>query len=179
MTATTQKVRLKFRCDQDFDKMSIGANGKPFCEMCQKSLVDFRTKSLTEVASYTQEKSGCGVFKTEHVETDVVYQLSFASFRKYFLAIGTFISTERLFADPIKDSLRVEDTITRKSNNFPEIETKKIENTIVNKEHNIKREKKPKFTRKTQKYKYGLFLWRRFPFIRFRYKIYYDLGGVW
>ena len=123
MAETTQKVRLEFRCDQDFNKMAIGADGKPFCEMCQKSLVDFRSTSLKEVARYTQEKSGCGVFKAEHIETDMVYHVGFTSFRKYFLALSTL-----LFAE-IGNAQAGKDTTKQNSEIIDSFKSNKIEKT--------------------------------------------------
>jgi hypothetical protein len=179
MTATTQKVRLKFRCDQDFDNMPIGSDGKPFCEMCQKSLVDFRTKSLTEVASYTQEKSGCGVFKAEHVESDEIMIFSFASVRKYFFAIGTFLIAETSYSQIAEDSLN---PISEKANNTHDSlqpsGIKIVYSGFVktsDEKNNIKAAK----AMKRRDFKYGVFLSRRFPFIRFRKMIINQIWGFW
>lgn len=179
MTATTQKVRLKYRCDQDFDNMSIGANGKPFCEMCQKSLVDFRTKSLTEVASYTQEKSGCGVFKAEHVESDEIMILSFASVRKYFLAIGTFFMAEKGYSQVVNDSIIQTLNVDSVGLTIEKSNSRRGEKKIAKEfDKEVEKQKCQNKNNNLYRTKYGVFFLRRFPFLSFKQRtMKYDLTG--
>lgn len=165
MTSPAHKIRMKFRCDQDVEQMLKGVDGTPYCEVCQKSLVDFRTKSLAEVVAYTNENKSCGIFKTEHVESDYVYELPLSAFRKYFLAIGAFLVAETGYSQITNNSPQIVST------NNPQVETK----PEANKEAKSVYTKKglvlmraPHYSFKSSYYEYGIFVRRKFPCLSFR-----------
>ncbi len=173
MTDQTSKIRIKFRCDQDIDNMTIDTDGKPFCEMCQKSLVDFRLKSLKEVVNYTKEKKEvCGILKAEHVvEDNVVDIITLSGIKRMMLVFTTLFITEIAYAQNLETSNLKTETIIQENE---EVDTENEEVECI-KEIRTESTKIKKYKSKSYKI-YGFFVSRRFPFIRFRKKIYQDTG---
>lgn len=171
MPATTLKIRMKFRCDQDINQMLIGEDGKHFCEMCQKSLVDFRQMPLAKVKEYTSKNEVCGIFKSEHVVLEEVIILSFVSIRKYFLAFSTFFMAESAYPQTIGDSsMPIIEKVDSTSNHIKTGETVTCEKDLFVKSAQ-KNGKKGKVDIERE-FQYGVFFSKKFPFISFRRSLY-------
>lgn len=149
----------------------IGQDGKPFCQLCQRSLHDFRGRSLKEVLDYTSQNKGCGVFDPEHVYDDPIPLLSFSSVRRFAAAVATFFAAETSFAQSNQDI--VADTTLVYPLNTTDVAAK---STVAPQSL----EKAPMTDRQVRKYwkkwneksayrtDYGLFYRRRFPFFSFK-----------
>lgn len=95
-------VRIPEPCHEDWNKMTVDEKGR-FCNVCSKSVVDFTSKTDTEIHSILIEKSTekvCGRFNKNQVERPIDTQYypihTSSGFRKVFLAaaflvFGTFL----------------------------------------------------------------------------------------
>jgi hypothetical protein len=95
-------VRIPEPCHEDWNKMTVDEKGR-FCNVCSKSVVDFTSKTDTEIHSILIKKSAekvCGRFNKNQVERPIetqYYPINTSSgFRKVFLAaaflvFGTFL----------------------------------------------------------------------------------------
>jgi hypothetical protein len=61
---TPKQIRMTFICNQDWESMSLTANGR-FCEVCNHEVVDFSERSMEELAlvKSSQNENLCGRFK--------------------------------------------------------------------------------------------------------------------
>jgi len=92
----TEKIKMKFVCNQDWDTMKVTHNGR-YCDVCKKEVFNFTNTSLAEINTI---KSGygelCGRFKIEQVETDLIpIDFNFGKKLKYIAAsVATFLGLE-------------------------------------------------------------------------------------
>lgn len=143
----------------------------PFCQLCERSLHDFRGKPLKEVVAYTNQNKGCGIFDYEHVHDEPITLLSFSSFRRWAVALSTFFAAETSFAQDNQDTspdtvivrqLETVDIVAQHSAT-PEVTTKKEQ---TNRE--LRKYWRKWNERNAYRTDYGLFLRRRFPFFSFK-----------
>ncbi len=65
-------IEIKEPCRVNLDSVLPDENGR-FCSVCQKSVIDFTTKSPEEIASYLQKNSAqkpCGTFNSWDVKSE-------------------------------------------------------------------------------------------------------------
>lgn len=70
MTPNQAKIVLTNPCSESWDSMQVDAIGR-FCQSCQKSVIDFSSKSDDEIKTFLKEKEGeklCGRFYIHQVE---------------------------------------------------------------------------------------------------------------
>lgn len=97
-------VRIPEPCHEDWNKMTVDEKGR-FCNVCSKSVVDFTSKTDTEIHSILIEKSAekvCGRFNKNQVERPIdtqYYPINTSSgFRKVFLAAVFLVFGAFLFS---------------------------------------------------------------------------------
>lgn len=63
-----EKLTLSYKCNQDWQQMPEKEAGR-FCAQCNRCLIDFREKTLEEIAAIhaNSAKPVCGIFKFEQV----------------------------------------------------------------------------------------------------------------
>lgn len=64
------KIVIKNPCSQDWNSMSEDSTGK-FCQSCQKNVIDFTSKSDSDIKEFLKDKQGeklCGRFYVHQVE---------------------------------------------------------------------------------------------------------------
>jgi|JI7StandDraft_1071085.scaffolds.fasta_scaffold130052_2 hypothetical protein len=98
---TPKQTRMTFICNQDWESMSLTANGR-FCEVCNHEVVDFSEKSLEELALVKSSRNGnfCGRFKVSP-DPNIVAPISTPRTLKIltiFSSIFLFVSTKTLSA---------------------------------------------------------------------------------
>ena len=76
-----QKPTLSFVCSEDWNKMSLCAQGR-FCGSCQKTVVDFTQKSEIEIREVLLKQEGkvCGRFYAHQLSQPVQNNFSFRRF---------------------------------------------------------------------------------------------------
>lgn len=70
MTLNRAKIVLTNPCSENWDSMQADAVGR-FCQSCQKSVIDFSSKSDDEIKAFLKDKQGeklCGRFYIHQVE---------------------------------------------------------------------------------------------------------------
>ncbi|WP_300665570.1 hypothetical protein [Fluviicola sp.] len=70
MTPNRAKIVLTNPCSENWDSMPADAIGR-FCQSCQKSVIDFSSKSDDEIKTFLKDKQGenlCGRFQVHQVE---------------------------------------------------------------------------------------------------------------
>ncbi len=70
MTSNQAKIVLTNPCSESWDSMQVDAIGR-FCQSCQKSVIDFSSKSDDEIKAFLKDKQGeklCGRFYIHQVE---------------------------------------------------------------------------------------------------------------
>lgn len=70
MTPHRAKIVITNPCSEDWNSMSPATDGR-FCASCQKSVIDFSSKSDEEIKAFLKDKPGerlCGRFYTHQVE---------------------------------------------------------------------------------------------------------------
>lgn len=70
MTPNQAKIVLTNPCSESWDSMQIGT-AERFCQSCQKSVIDFSSKSDDEIKAFLKDKQGeklCGRFYIHQVE---------------------------------------------------------------------------------------------------------------
>lgn len=65
---TSQKIRMTFSCDQDWNEMKVSGDGR-HCEICSKTVFDFSDKAVPSTAARQGEL--CGMFRVEQIERDL------------------------------------------------------------------------------------------------------------
>jgi hypothetical protein len=194
MQDLSSKIQLQFHCQQEVSEMKPSADGKPFCSQCQRSLMDFRGRPLKEVNAYVRQNEGCGIFDPLHIqpESETSPLFLFSECRKYLFAFLTFLFTEQVYAQgeaPIV--ITQEEPSIRWGNNMvlhAEYKKKKEEEGRNRAQEPSKEEVEKKVTRQKskslksspRKYRYGVFVYKKFPFVRFRQRIILrSHGGFW
>ncbi|MDF3028161.1 MAG: hypothetical protein K0S23_2468 [Fluviicola sp.] len=70
MTPNQAKIVLTNPCSENWNSMQVDTIGR-FCQSCQKSVIDFTSKSDNEIRSFLKDKQGeklCGRFHAHQVE---------------------------------------------------------------------------------------------------------------
>lgn len=70
MTPNRAKITITNPCSENWNSMQVDAVGR-FCQSCQKSVIDFTSKSDQEIKTFLKEKQGehvCGRFHVHQVE---------------------------------------------------------------------------------------------------------------
>lgn len=70
MTPNQAKIVLTNPCSENWNSMQVDAIGR-FCQSCQKSVIDFTSKSDNEIKEFLKDKQGeklCGRFYVHQVE---------------------------------------------------------------------------------------------------------------
>lgn len=70
MAPNRAKIVLTNPCSENWNSMSVDAVGR-FCQSCQKSVIDFSSKSDDEIKAFLKDKQGenlCGRFQVHQVE---------------------------------------------------------------------------------------------------------------
>lgn len=70
MTSNQAKIVLTNPCSENWDSMQVDPVGR-FCQSCQKSVIDFSSKSDDEIKAFLKDKKGkklCGRFYVHQVE---------------------------------------------------------------------------------------------------------------
>lgn len=99
------KLTIPKPCNESWDKMTPNERGK-FCKLCAKTVVDFTTKSTSQIKDYLIENKGkrvCGHFYKKQLDSIVIqlpettfYQR--LSFQKIFLLALIFAMGTTLFS---------------------------------------------------------------------------------
>lgn len=120
MTPNQAKITIVNPCSENWDSMSVDTVGR-FCQSCQKSVIDFSSKSDDEIKTFLKDKQGeklCGRFYVHQVERirieiDQNILVSDTPFWQKFLVIllvcfGTdFLGIDFAFAQTETDSVPV------------------------------------------------------------------------
>lgn len=120
MTPNRAKITIVNPCSENWDSMQLDTVGR-FCQSCQKSVIDFSSKSDDEIKSFLKDKHGeklCGRFYIHQVaririEIDQTILISNIPFWQKFLAVllvcfGTdFLGIDFAFAQTEPDSIPV------------------------------------------------------------------------
>lgn len=192
------KIQLRFQCEQEVSEMEIGLDARPFCRMCQRSLVDFRGRPLEEVNKYVSQEGGCGVFDFSHVKQEIYPVLLFSKVRKYVMAFSVLLFSERTYSQSdssesvVNQSAQVRWGNKMISHEEYEERIKKEREKMLNRELKEKRRKeeieeealttkKINGVRHFSRNERGLFLVKKFPFVTFRRKIFVPnhVNGFW
>jgi len=118
MTPNRAKIVITNPCSEDWNSMSADAAGR-FCQSCQKSVIDFSSKSDEEIRAFLKNKQGeqlCGRFFVHQVERirieiDPNLLVSGIPFWQKFLAIllvcfgADFLGCDFVFAQMEIDSI--------------------------------------------------------------------------
>jgi len=188
---SSQKIRLSFQCDQKLEDMVQVLQGNYHCQVCSRNLHDFRGWLVEEVASYTSENKGCGIFHSTQVKPEVRTILSFSGFRKSIVTFFTVFSTDLAYAqtsDTISlDQAQQVDSLQTKSNETVLYENRRqskvgegeqIDQKELPKKDQSNRTSKSLISRRNN-YEYGLYTHKRFPFISFRKQRRMHTMGFW
>lgn len=107
------KIKMKFRCSEDWDQMSITSNGR-FCDQCQHEVLDLTSRSIAEInVLKTGKTKMCGMFLPEQVDEDLIGPIEFKGVRmmKYAATMITFLGLELSTAKgQDKKEIRIEKT---------------------------------------------------------------------
>lgn len=168
--ANTEKIKMTFICNQEWDSMKVTSNGR-YCDSCKKEVHNFTNKSVKEINSIKSTAGElCGIFKIEQIEPDLIpIEFNFVKKLKYVAAtVATFFGLELSNAKaqktndtPTEINSGSETTITTNEN---------IQNgrcVLVVKEDNeekIETESIQHIAKRKHKY----YLSKRFPFIHKR-----------
>lgn len=120
MTPNQAKIVLTNPCSESWDSMHIGTAGR-FCQSCQKSVIDFSSKSDDEIKAFLKDKQGeklCGRFYIHQVERirieiDPNLLVSGIPFWQKFLVVflvcfgQDFLGYDFIFAQTETDSIPV------------------------------------------------------------------------
>ena len=77
-------ISIKKPCHENWAEMTPNQQGA-FCEKCLKTVVDFSTKSVSEIKDFfnaTQEQKVCGRFETEQL-TNLSFDHFYAQFKRF------------------------------------------------------------------------------------------------
>ncbi|PKH49886.1 hypothetical protein CXF68_03850 [Tenacibaculum sp. Bg11-29] len=99
------KLTIPKPCNESWDKMTPNEKGK-FCKLCAKTVVDFTTKSTSQIKDYLIENKGkrvCGHFYKKQLDSIVIQlpETTFnqsLSFQKIFLLALIFAMGTTLFS---------------------------------------------------------------------------------
>jgi hypothetical protein len=159
---SSQKIKMKFTCNQDWNAMDVTERGR-FCQQCKKEVVDFTRNTEKEIQEFkAAHGSACGVFTAEQVYDDIIAPISLRPLKKYAAAAATLLAlqTTAVIAQQ-KDSVKTEQVQTWK----PGGENK--ENICLVRDE----EKVKKPVHKVYLFNLGrreFYLTRKFPFIHSR-----------
>ncbi len=120
MTPNRAKIVLTNPCSENWNSMKVDAVGR-FCQSCQKSVIDFSSKTDDEIKAFLKEKQGenlCGHFYTHQVERirieiDQNILVSDIPFWQKFLVVllvcfgPDLLGTDFVFAQTETDSIPV------------------------------------------------------------------------
>jgi len=83
-------ISLSFKCDQDWDAMTISAGGR-FCDTCQKKVYDFTDENTAYFIKIMHENDQrvCGRFNSDHVA--LLQSTTIPPWRKWAMAAMVFI----------------------------------------------------------------------------------------
>lgn len=121
MTPNQAKIVLTNPCSENWNSMQVDAIGR-FCQSCQKSVIDFSSKSDDEIKTFLKDRKGeklCGRFYVHQVERirieiDPNLLISAIPFWQKFLAIvlvcfgPDLVGTDFVFAQTETDSVPVQ-----------------------------------------------------------------------
>lgn len=108
---------LVFKCEQDIDRMPNVDGGK-YCQLCAKTLIDFRQKTYKEFIEITKDKTDyCGIYHPEQVEDIYPIELNFRKPRLFIATIASFfgVTLTSAFAQPrpeVKTEQTTNDTLS-------------------------------------------------------------------
>lgn len=123
------KVSINKPCHENWNAMEPNEKGA-FCLSCQKSVVDFSTKTTQEIKSFfksiTDTEKVCGRFKSEQL-TELSFDDFFERFRKWilpkkvavvmFFVFGlTLFSCQTTKQEPLMGAVAIEETIIPENN---------------------------------------------------------------
>lgn len=120
MAPNQAKIVLTNPCSENWNSMQVDAIGR-FCQSCQKSVIDFSSKSDDEIKTFLKDKQGkklCGRFYIHQVERirieiDLNILISDIPFWQKFLVVvlvcfgPDFLGTDFVFAQTETDSIPV------------------------------------------------------------------------
>lgn len=118
MTPNPNKIVIENPCSQSWDAMEADTIGR-FCQSCQKSVIDFSSKSDTEIKTFLKDKQGeniCGRFYIHQVdririELDQDILISNIPFWQKFLVVllvcfgSDFLGVDFAFSQTNPDSI--------------------------------------------------------------------------
>jgi hypothetical protein len=121
MAPNQAKIVLTNPCSENWNSMQVDAIGR-FCQSCQKSVIDFSSKTDDEIKAFLQDKKGeelCGRFYLQQVERirieiDRNILVSNIPFWQKFLVVvlvcfgQDFLGTDFVFAQTEIDSVPVQ-----------------------------------------------------------------------
>lgn len=111
-----EKIKFSFPCKEDLNKMTPCSLGL-HCSSCDKTVIDFRNRDLSELTTSLQEHGTiCGIFS----ETQVQQTKSISSFRRLaaslLITVGLGTTSKDLFAQTQAcDSLTHKHTVEEES----------------------------------------------------------------
>lgn len=178
----TPRVKLAFECNQAIEDMLLDEKGRHFCHQCQKSLHDFRRMPLQEIMAQTSLQEGCGVFTPEQVGRAPYALPGFTSIKKFLVATATFFVTETSFSQTSSDSSTYPQeqldahTLAEYASDYPPRDQNNKETRKI-----FRKKKKQGKTKSVSRdrVEYGIFFWKRFPFVSFKRRVYTNFTGFW
>lgn len=158
MTPNHAKIVLTNPCSENWDSMQVDAIGR-FCESCQKSVIDFRSKSDDEIKAFLKDKQGeklCGRFyvhQVERIRIEVDPKLlisNIPSWQKFLVVFlvcfgQDFLGYDFIFAQTETDSIPVKTELVDSLASIPiaeadstlEVTVDSMQKTPVPKKNNI------------------------------------------
>jgi hypothetical protein len=154
MTPNQAKIVLTNPCSENWNSMQVDAIGR-FCDSCQKSVIDFTSKSDDEIKSLLKNKQGeklCGRFYINQVERirieiDQKILTSNIPFWQKFLVVvlvcfgQDFLGTDFVFAQTGTDSIPV---IAQPVDSLDSIQLAEADTTLETSADSIQKPVRPK-----------------------------------
>jgi hypothetical protein len=163
------RIVLEYACDQNWQDMKPTMNSR-HCELCSKTVIDFRHKSITEIRKYSKgQENLCGHFTVEQLEPDLIsFEKLVSPFRKYSVIILSFISIELAGAPSSKGTNKIK--ITQTISPIQKVEFDNV-NHNFQEDFYIKDKIEVIPIQEVSKKRRRLYFSKRFPFIHYRQKV--------
>jgi len=136
-STNTYKLVVTNPCREKWENMQPNALGR-FCDLCNKTVVDFRHLSDDEITAYILSRKNmntCGIFQKKQIDTiriEVTKEVlvSEIAYWKKFLLIFMLCFSHQLFAVEfvLTDSIQTDSSISQVVDTFSEFNTDSITN---------------------------------------------------
>ncbi len=167
----TPRIIMIHSCNQNWDEMILNKEGR-HCNLCHKTVIDFRHNSIQEIQNYSQgKKQLCGLFKIEQLDPDLIdAEKIFFPLQKFIVVILSFISYDlignNLQADKVhksKNTPSINQALIKAENSTNNNSQKTLpiqKQTIVDDTHHT--------TTIAKSNRRRLYFSKRFPFIHYK-----------